>query len=84
MYIPFTQGIYNLSGLIVWQQTFLGQIDDQESAKRAGQEFGYPVMIKSRRLAYDGRGNAVAKSEKELTSAIDGMQFINLFGSQKS
>lgn len=25
----------------------------------AGQQFGYPFMLKARRLAYDGRGNAV-------------------------
>ncbi|KAI3757624.1 hypothetical protein L6452_05166 [Arctium lappa] len=49
------------------------QIDDQESAKRAGHQFGYPLMVKSRRLAYDGRGNAVAKSEEELTSAINAL-----------
>ncbi|XP_024971375.1 phosphoribosylaminoimidazole carboxylase, chloroplastic isoform X2 [Cynara cardunculus var. scolymus] len=30
-------------------------------------------MVKSRRLAYDGRGNAVAKSEEELTSAINAL-----------
>ena len=29
-------------------------------------------MIKSKRLAYDGRGNAVAKSEEELSSAVAG------------
>ncbi|WCJ43853.1 phosphoribosylaminoimidazole carboxylase putative / AIR carboxylase putative [Euphorbia peplus] len=46
------------------------QIDDLEGAKRAGDLFGYPLMIKSRRLAYDGRGNAVAKSEKELSAAV--------------
>ncbi|PON60709.1 Glutathione synthetase, prokaryotic, partial [Trema orientale] len=46
------------------------QIDDFEGAKRAGNLFGYPLMIKSKRLAYDGRGNAVAKSEEELSSAI--------------
>ncbi|KAL4580610.1 hypothetical protein LXL04_016810 [Taraxacum kok-saghyz] len=49
------------------------QIDDEESAKKAGLEFGYPLMVKSRRLAYDGRGNAVAKSEQELTSAINAL-----------
>ena len=52
------------------------QIDDLESAKRAGDLFGYPLMIKSKRLAYDGRGNAVAKSEAELTSAVTGNLFI--------
>ncbi|PSR92905.1 phosphoribosylaminoimidazole carboxylase [Actinidia chinensis var. chinensis] len=46
------------------------QIDDPETAKRAGNLFGYPLMIKSKRLAYDGRGNAVAKSEEEISSAV--------------
>ncbi|KAK1583862.1 hypothetical protein Q3G72_027704 [Acer saccharum] len=46
------------------------QIDDFEGARRAGDLFGYPLMIKSKRLAYDGRGNAVAKSEEELSSAV--------------
>ncbi|XP_050226054.1 phosphoribosylaminoimidazole carboxylase, chloroplastic isoform X1 [Mercurialis annua] len=46
------------------------QIDDLESAKRAGDLYGYPLMLKSRRLAYDGRGNAVAKSEVDLSSAV--------------
>ncbi|KAG6750663.1 hypothetical protein POTOM_045171 [Populus tomentosa] len=49
------------------------QIDDLEGAKRAGDLFGYPLMLKSRRLAYDGRGNAVAKSEVELTSAVNAL-----------
>ncbi|GMY32129.1 phosphoribosylaminoimidazole carboxylase, chloroplastic-like isoform X1 [Fagus crenata] len=46
------------------------QIDDLEGAKRSGDLFGYPLMIKSKRLAYDGRGNAVAHSEEELSSAV--------------
>ncbi|KAL5068611.1 hypothetical protein RYX36_019498 [Vicia faba] len=49
------------------------QIDDLEGAKKTGELFGYPLMIKSRRLAYDGRGNAVAKSEEELASAVDAL-----------
>jgi phosphoribosylaminoimidazole carboxylase (NCAIR synthetase) len=32
-------------------------------------------MLKSKRLAYDGRGNAVAKSEDELSSAVNGEMF---------
>jgi len=55
---------------------WLRQIDDLEGAKRAGDLFGYPLMIKSKRLAYDGRGNAVAKSEDELSSAVTGNMFI--------
>ncbi|KAK3017797.1 hypothetical protein RJ639_004410 [Escallonia herrerae] len=46
------------------------QINDRASAKRAGELFGYPLMIKSRRLAYDGRGNAVARSEEDLPGAV--------------
>ncbi|KAL4376078.1 hypothetical protein GQ457_02G034070 [Hibiscus cannabinus] len=49
------------------------EIDDLEGAKKAGVQFSYPLMIKSKRLAYDGRGNAVAKSEEELPSAIDAL-----------
>lgn len=40
--------------------------------KRAADLFGYPLMIKSKRLAYDGRGNAVAKSKDEITLAVNG------------
>ena len=57
---------------------WLRQIDDLEGAKRAGDLFGYPLMIKSKRLAYDGRGNAVAKSEDELSSAVAGNMFIKM------
>ncbi|GAA0170782.1 ligase [Lithospermum erythrorhizon] len=49
------------------------QIEDFESVKRAADLFGYPLMIKSRRLAYDGRGNAVAKSEEDLSSAVNAL-----------
>lgn len=49
------------------------QIDDFEGSKRAAGLFGYPLMIKSRRLAYDGRGNAVAKNEDEISSAVNGI-----------
>lgn len=46
------------------------KIDNLQNAKRAGDVFGYPLMIKSRKLAYDGRGNAVAKSENDIPSAV--------------
>ncbi|KAG7569546.1 Phosphoribosylaminoimidazole carboxylase ATPase subunit [Arabidopsis thaliana x Arabidopsis arenosa] len=46
------------------------EIDDIEGARRAGELFGYPLMIKSKRLAYDGRGNAVANNQDGLSSAV--------------
>jgi len=33
-----------------------------EEIKAAGDRFGYPLMLKSKKLAYDGRGNAVISS----------------------
>eukprot|EP00245_Coleochaete_scutata_P007757 TRINITY_DN2349_c0_g1_i1.p1 TRINITY_DN2349_c0_g1~~TRINITY_DN2349_c0_g1_i1.p1 ORF type:complete len:593 (+),score=134.18 TRINITY_DN2349_c0_g1_i1:89-1867(+) len=46
------------------------QLGDMEGVKAAGRAFGYPMMIKSRRNAYDGRGNAVARSDTELKEAV--------------
>jgi phosphoribosylaminoimidazole carboxylase len=34
-----------------------------EAVRKAGGEFGYPLMLKARKGAYDGRGNAVVKDE---------------------
>lgn len=46
------------------------KIEDLQQAEEAGRLFGYPMMIKSRCLAYDGRGNAVARSEEDLHNAL--------------
>ena len=40
---------------------------DVEAAAAA---FGFPLVLKSRRLAYDGRGNATARSRAELPAAL--------------
>eukprot|EP00128_Syssomonas_multiformis_P000267 Colp12_sorted_trinity150504_noHs@11185 len=44
--------------------------DGVEDVKKAGEMFGYPLMLKSRLLAYDGRGNAVVKSESDIEAAL--------------
>ena len=41
-----------------------------EAAVKAGKEFGYPFMLKNRRMAYDGKGNAVVSSEEEIVDAF--------------
>ncbi|MCL7034986.1 hypothetical protein MKW94_025066 [Papaver nudicaule] len=46
------------------------EINDEEGAREAGGSFGYPLMIKSKRLAYDGRGNAVAHTKEDLSSCV--------------
>ncbi|KAG1699079.1 hypothetical protein DVH05_014449 [Phytophthora capsici] len=42
-----------------------------QSARQVGEKFGYPYMLKSRRFAYDGKGNAVVKNEKDLLDAFN-------------
>ncbi len=46
------------------------KVDSLESAEEAGRVLGYPFMLKSRRLAYDGRGNSAVKSKDELLKAV--------------
>ncbi|GAQ82166.1 phosphoribosylaminoimidazole carboxylase [Klebsormidium nitens] len=46
------------------------KLDDMDAAIQAGRTFGYPLMIKSRKMAYDGRGNAVAHSVDKLAEAV--------------
>lgn len=40
------------------------------AAAAASQQLGYPLLVKSRRLAYDGRGNAVVHGPDEIDAAI--------------
>ncbi|KAG6541490.1 hypothetical protein Mapa_017165 [Marchantia paleacea] len=49
------------------------KIDNAEEAEEAVRIFGYPLMLKSRRLAYDGRGNAVVRSKEDLVKAVSSL-----------
>ncbi|TDH70276.1 hypothetical protein CCR75_001615 [Bremia lactucae] len=42
-----------------------------QAACQVGNHFGYPYMLKSRRYAYDGKGNVVIRSEQDLVSAFE-------------
>jgi len=44
-------------------------IESVEELLAAGGEWGYPLMLKSRKLAYDGRGNAVVRSAADAPAA---------------
>ncbi|KAF3154545.1 phosphoribosylaminoimidazole carboxylase ade2 [Orbilia oligospora] len=41
-----------------------------EALENVGEDFGYPFMLKSRTLAYDGRGNYVVKSKEGVPEAL--------------
>jgi phosphoribosylaminoimidazole carboxylase len=45
-------------------------VDSAEDAYRVGEAFGYPYMLKSRRNAYDGRGNAVVARAEDVGAAM--------------
>uniref|UniRef100_A0A6S8IX41 phosphoribosylaminoimidazole carboxylase n=1 Tax=Dunaliella tertiolecta TaxID=3047 RepID=A0A6S8IX41_DUNTE len=38
-----------------------------------GEKFGFPFMLKIKRLAYDGRGNAVVKNAADIDSAVESL-----------
>ncbi|KAH9247751.1 phosphoribosylaminoimidazole carboxylase, catalytic subunit [Batrachochytrium salamandrivorans] len=46
---------------------------EAESILEAAQEFGFPLMLKSKTLAYDGRGNKVISGKDDIRDAIDAL-----------
>ncbi|TPX59309.1 phosphoribosylaminoimidazole carboxylase [Spizellomyces sp. 'palustris'] len=44
------------------------EVEEINAAAKNG--FGYPIMLKSKTLAYDGRGNRVVKSESDVEDAV--------------
>ena len=45
-------------------------VESEEQLAAVAQEFGFPLMLKSRRMAYDGKGNAVAKTAADVKEAV--------------
>ncbi|KAI8852667.1 ATP-grasp domain-containing protein [Chytridium lagenaria] len=45
-------------------------VSEVESIKKLGVSLGYPLMLKSKTLAYDGRGNRLVKTESEIADAV--------------
>lgn len=45
-------------------------VTSMDDARTVGDAFGYPYMLKSRRFAYDGKGNAVVSSEEDIAEAF--------------
>lgn len=42
--------------------------------KKAGEELGYPFMLKARKDAYDGRGNYPVKSAEDIEDALEALK----------
>lgn len=47
------------------------KIENVDDVKNTLKEYGYPVLLKARRDAYDGRGNYKIDSEKDIQTAYD-------------
>jgi phosphoribosylaminoimidazole carboxylase len=45
-------------------------VPDVAAAHDAGRRFGFPYMLKNKKLAYDGRGNAVVKTAADVEAAF--------------
>jgi len=48
------------------------QVEAMAAAEAVMSEFGLPLMLKSRKDAYDGKGNAVVRTREGLQAAVDG------------
>lgn len=46
------------------------EIKDADAVKQVAKEFGYPLMLKSKTMAYDGKGNYVVKTEADVEKAV--------------
>ena len=53
------------------------QVDDLADLQRAMKDIGYPAILKSRRMGYDGKGQVVIKTEAQLAEAWDEMQGVS-------
>jgi len=50
------------------------QVNDAEDLRTAGEELGYPLMLKAREGGYDGRGNVPVDSPDDVTAALDAIE----------
>ena len=50
--------------------------------EKAAQKFSYPIVLKARFDAYDGRGNAVINDENEIDAALNKLGMENLYVEQ--
>ncbi|GAB5466304.1 MAG: 5-(carboxyamino)imidazole ribonucleotide synthase [Candidatus Kapaibacteriales bacterium] len=59
---------FNKSGI---ETTIFEEIANLEDAKSFGNRYGYPFILKSRELGYDGYGNQKIEDENKIAQALD-------------
>lgn len=55
------------------------KIDEKKDILNAAKKFGFPLMLKARKDAYDGRGNALIKNEKDIDNALEKLKNRSLY-----
>ncbi|SAM07639.1 hypothetical protein [Absidia glauca] len=55
------------------------ETQDRAGVEAAGAKFGYPFMLKSKTMAYDGKGNYVVKSEQDIQPAMEALSKTPLY-----
>jgi 5-(carboxyamino)imidazole ribonucleotide synthase len=45
-------------------------VDSEDDLRAAGTEIGFPIVLKTRRLGYDGKGQTIVSSDTEIASAF--------------
>lgn len=50
-----------------------------ESLIKIGESYGYPFVLKSRKFAYDGRGNYIVKNNEDIPAALDALKDRSLY-----
>ncbi len=58
------------------------EISTVDDVSKAAEAFGYPVVLKARFDAYDGRGNAVIKTAEDITEAMQKLSGRELYAEQ--
>ncbi len=57
-------------------------INSEEDLRGATKSIGLPLVLKSRRFGYDGKGQKLIKNESEISAAFDALQAGNLIAEQ--
>lgn len=57
-------------------------VDSPGDAVRAGEDFGYPIVLKTRTGGYDGKGQVIIKDQDEVEDACESLGHANLIAEQ--
>lgn len=54
-------------------------VTTQEDIEKAGEQFGYPMLLKARTDAYDGKGNFVLQTETDIETGLEHLKNRSLY-----